>query len=139
MNPFARHRARELALQALYQWIFSQNAILDIETTLLSTQNTKKLDVEYFRHLFEGVIKHIDLLDEQIVPYLDRKLRDLNPVELSILRMGMYELNYCLDVPSVVVINEAVELAKKFGAQDGHKYVNGVLDKAAKNLRKIEF
>ena len=96
------------------------------------------MDLEYFQALLHGVPAHVDELEARLEPLLDRKLDDLDPIERTLLRMGSFELEHRLDVPYKVVINEEVALAKKFGATDSHKYVNGVLDKVARELRKAE-
>lgn len=135
-----RREARNYALQALYQWQMAGAAPVDIEAQFHvdPEKEMNRVDTELFRELLHGVSAKASLLDEQVTTFLDRKLDDLDPVELSILRMGTYELAYRLEVPYKVVINESVNLAKTFGATDSHKYVNGVLDKLALSLRKVE-
>tara|TARA_B100001094_G_scaffold303504_1_gene331666 strand:- start:6985 stop:7401 length:417 start_codon:yes stop_codon:yes gene_type:complete len=129
VKPSQRHKARRLAVQAIYSWQLTQNSIADIELDYLTEKNTQGVDVAYFRELFAGVAHRASFLDEQLVPYLDRGLHELDPIEKAILRLSMFELNFCTDVPFKVVINEAIELAKVFGAVESHKFVNGVLDK----------
>lgn len=133
-----RSRARRAAMQALYQWVLSGNDLIDIERQFIATQDMTKVDVEYFHTLLFGVPKTLDQVDAEIGAVLDRPLEQLDPVELVLLRIGVYEFLNHPDVPYKVVINEAVELAKRFGAEDGHKYVNGVLDKLAARLRSLE-
>lgn len=134
--PSARHRSRMYALQAMYEWQLSGNDIHSIEHDFLTDQDFNKTDTEYFRILILGVEKNIAELDQHIIPYLDRPIDELTPIELAILRIATFELIHCLSVPYKVVINEAIELAKNFGATESHKFVNGVLDKSAKEIRK---
>ncbi|MDG6894379.1 transcription antitermination factor NusB [Volucribacter amazonae] len=133
-----RHRARECALQALYSWQISQNPAEDIELAFFSDDEVLKgTDKPYFRQLFRQTVQFIEPIDEQIKPYLDKRdFDELDPIEKSILRLAVYELKYALDVPYKVVINEAIELAKSFGAEESHKYVNAVLDKIAPVLAR---
>lgn len=138
MKPYERHKARILALQALYQQMFAGDAVEKIIAQFLSEKELKKTDIKYFQQLLEGVVRDSDSLDHIMLPYIDRPLQQLNSIELIVLRLAIFELKNSLDVPYRVVINEALELAKKFGAAEGHKYVNGVLDKVAKVLRKDE-
>lgn len=132
-NP--RTHARRFAVQALYQWQLTDYAIQDIDDEFVTEHDTSKVDVGYFRELLHGVPQHLHELDEQFVPLLDRPLAEVDPVELAILRIGCFELEFKLEVPYRVVINEAVELAKRFGAEESFKYVNSVLDKVAARLR----
>lgn len=132
-----RRKARSLLLQALYQWQLSNSPLAEIEAQFRE-DNTAKVDWDFFHQVFTGVVTRADEIDELVSPYLDRKLTDLNPVELALLRMGCFELSERLDVPYKVVINECINLAKKFGAAESYKYINGVLDKAARKLRAVE-
>lgn len=136
MKPAARRRARECAVQALYSWQLSGNNIADVESEFLSEQDVKDVDVAYFRELFFGAATNAVRLDALMAPYLSRQQEELGQVEKAVLRLAMYELSYREDVPYKVVINEAIELAKVFGAEESHKFVNGVLDKAAPNARR---
>ncbi|AXW87210.1 transcription antitermination factor NusB [Lonsdalea britannica] len=136
MKPAARRRARECAVQALYSWQLSKNDIADVELEFLSEQDVKGVDITYFRELLTGVATQAERMDELMTPYLSRKLEELGQVEKAILRLAVFELSRRDDVPYKVAINEAIELAKVFGAEDSHKFVNGVLDKAAPHLRK---
>lgn len=129
MKPHARHKARALVLQAIFQWQFVTNNAEDIAAQYLAEVNPKKVDIGYFNRLLAGIITNVTMLDQIMEPLLDRKLAELDQVEYAILRLAIYELVYCLDVPYKVVINEALELAKKFGSVTGYKYINGVLDK----------
>ncbi len=134
-----RSQARRCAVQALYQWQLTGEDVAEIATQILEEKDAKKVDTSYFRGLLSGVVKQVDAMDALLTPTLDRSIGSLDPVELAIMRMGAYELQYHLEVPYRVVINESVELAKTFGADQGHKYVNGVLDKLAASLRSGEF
>jgi len=135
-----RHEARALAIQALYAWKLSGYEIEKVKEDLLSDSpalldKTPVYDENYFNELTHNVAKHAKILDAEIDQYLDRHISQINPVELSILRVALYELKFNQAIPHKVVLNEAIILAKKFGAVDGHKYINGVLDKLAKQLR----
>ena len=136
MEPAARRKARILALQAVYSWQLSGNAIADIEQQMLIENDVTKIDVEYFKDLARGVAVNHKQLDEAVSPHLTRPFDELDEVERAILRLSSYELKFREDVPYKVAINESIELAKMFGAEDSHKFVNGVLDKAVKQLRK---
>ena len=135
VKPAARRRARECAVQALYSWQLSQNDIADVEYQFLAEQDVKDVDVLYFRELLAGVATNTAYLDGLMKPYLSRLLEELGQVEKAVLRIALYELSKRSDVPYKVAINEAIELAKSFGAEDSHKFVNGVLDKAAPVIR----
>ncbi|MEM5588662.1 transcription antitermination factor NusB [Enterobacter hormaechei] len=135
MKPAARRRARECAVRALYSWQLSQNDIADVEYQFLSEQDVKDVDVLYFRELLSGVATNSAYLDGLMKPYLSRLLEELGQVEKAVLRIALFELSKRDDVPYKVAINEAIELAKTFGAEDSHKFVNGVLDKAAPAIR----
>ena len=132
-----RRKARTLIVQALYQWYISKSDPLEIEAQF-HEQNGGKIDWEYFSEVFLEIPKQQESLDKHISPLLDRELNSLDPVERALLYLGTFELANRIDIPYRVVINECVELAKTFGATDGHKYINGVLDKLAKSLRSVE-
>lgn len=134
----ARSRARRLALQGLYQWQLSGSEANDIVRELLASQNTKDTDLEYFETLLRRSIAMSTVLEDTYGGNLDRPLQQLDPIERAVLLLGTYELREQLDVPYKVVINEAVELAKAFGAEDSHKYINAVMDKSAAQLRSME-
>jgi N utilization substance protein B len=136
VKPAARRRARECAVQALYSWQLSKNDIADVEHQFLSEQDVKDVDITYFRELLAGVATQAEKLDQLMAPFLSRQIEELGQVEKAILRLAMFELSKREDVPYKVAINEAIELAKIFGAEDSHKFVNGVLDKAAPSVRK---
>lgn len=132
-----RHKARRMILQALYQWQIAQASASDIQAEFRAYYQGK-IDWDFFNEVFPAVVRSAAQLDEQMRPLLDRAVESLDPVELSLLRMGLYELEHRIDVPYKVVINETVELAKVFGATESHKYINGILDRAAKTLRAAE-
>ena len=136
MKPAARRKARVLALQAFYSWQLSGNPIGDIEQQMLIENDVTKVDVEYFKDLARGVAVNQKQLDDIVIPHLSRPFDDLDMVERAVLRLSAYELKFREDVPYKVAINEGIELAKIFGAEDSHKFVNGVLDKAVKDIRK---
>ncbi|GJH42665.1 transcription antitermination factor NusB [Pasteurella canis] len=131
-----RRRARECAVQALYSWYVSQNSPAEVELAFIADQDLKGVDVSYFRQLFRQTAENVEIVDETMTPYLDRDIKELDPIEKAILRLAVYELKFELNVPYKVVINEAIEVAKVFGADDSHKYVNGVLDKVAPALSR---
>lgn len=137
-KPAARRKAREYVVQAVYQWQMTGNPLNDIEAQYLITMNEKKVDILYFQELFNGVLTGLTNIDALIEPNLDRDLEEIDPIERGILRISTFELQKRIDIPKRVVINEAIELAKTFGATDGHKFVNGVLDKLGSSLRPHE-
>ncbi len=137
-NPHARRKARQYALQAIYQWQMAGSNIGDIEKQFLETINVKKVDADYFSRLLRGTLTQLDVIDEALESHMEREMEAVDPVERAILRLSAFELKDQIEVPYRVVINEALELAKGFGATDGFKFVNGVLDKAAKTLRSVE-
>ncbi len=134
----ARRRAREFALQGLYQWLLAGTDAKAIEATVRELDGFAKCDLMHFDALLHGGIEQAAALDAVIARHVDRATKLLSPVEHAVLMIGTYELMHCLEVPYRVVINEAVELAKSFGGTDGHKYVNGVLDRCAAELRPAE-
>ncbi len=147
----SRHAARELAVQGLYQWQMTGKSITAIEAEFRSQvadedmedhENWHKVmefaDLALFHELLHNVVRFKADLDADISPLLDRRLEELGPIELAILRLGAYELSRRLEVPYRAVINEGVELAKSFGATDSHKYINSILDKLAGRLRGAE-
>ena len=134
----ARSIARKLAMQALYQWQLTQQSAAEITKQFLESEDSAGVDREHFEELVGKIIAQHDGLEAALAPFLDRPLDQLDPVETAILLIGMYELRERVDVPYRVVINEAVDLCKRFGATDAHKYVNAVLDRAARELRAAE-
>ncbi|MBP7201775.1 MAG: transcription antitermination factor NusB [Propionivibrio sp.] len=133
-----RRRARELALQGLYQWRIGGNDEAAIEAHLADVEGFDKADREFFVGLLRGVLAQQAELQEQLQAFLDRPFAELSPIEASILLAGAFELANYQQTPYRVIINEAIELTKGFGGTDGHKYVNGVLDKLAFKLRPVE-
>ena len=133
-----RRKARHYALQALYQWHMAGATSAAIEAEFRADYDFGRVDLAYFQAIVHGVPARVDELDSLYSPLLDRALDALDPVERSLLRMGSFELRERIDVPYRVVINEAVALARKFGASQSYKYVNGVLDKLARQLRGPE-
>ncbi len=130
-KPNPRTLARQRALQGLYQWRMGSQPLGLIEQQFFEEEDMQGVDSEYFLQLLHQIPKQAKELDAILEPLLDRDLTRLDPVEHAALHIGLYELQSCLDVPWKVVINEAVELAKRFGAEQSHKYINGILDKAA--------
>jgi N utilization substance protein B len=133
-----RRKARHFGLQALYQWTLSDASLIDIDAEFRVDNDFRHTDGEYFQALLRGVMEDVESLEALFSPLLDRALDDLDPIERNLLRMGTFELKERIDVPYKVVINEAVSLAKKFGATESHRYINGILDKVASELRTVE-
>ena len=133
-----RHRARELAMQGIYQWRLSGADAVQIEQRMKEEKNLGRYDAELCKELLRGVLAQPEELAEALAPHLDRSANELSPVELSILLLGAYEMLKQPATPYRVIINEAVELAKTYGGSDGHKFVNGVLDKMAMQARPLE-
>jgi N utilization substance protein B len=138
MRSSPRRRAREFVLQGLYQRQLSGNAAAAIRTQIAEAAGYAKADQPYFDELWAGVASEFETLVAVCAPHLDRKAAELSPIERAILALGAWELKHRLEIPYRVVINEAVELAKSYGGTDGYKYVNGVLDKVAAELRATE-
>ena len=134
----ARSRARRRALQALYAWQMSGSSSRAVIEQFRHEQDMQVADLEYFEDLVRGVDAHCAELDAGLAPFLDRGIEQVDPIERATLRLGAYELKYRLDVPYRVVLNEAIELVKRFGSEHGHTYVNGVLDKLAREWRGAE-
>lgn len=139
IDPVTRARARRRALQAVYAWQISGGLVEQVIAQFAHEQAHEIADLEYFDDLVRGVIKHRASLDEALVGYLDRPVEEVDPIERAVLRLSAYELIHRLDVPYRVVLNEAIEIAKRFGSEHGHTYVNGVLDRAAADWRLAEF
>ena len=137
-NRTPRHRAREFALQGLYQWLLNTEEASTVVNNIRAAHGFEKADAEHFAALLYGAIKDSVALREAFAPLIDRGVAELSPIEHAVLLIGAYELKNNMDIPYRVVINEAVELTKSFGGIDGHKYVNGVLDKLALTLRADE-
>jgi transcription antitermination protein NusB len=134
----ARSIARKLAMQALYQWQLTQQTAAEIKKQFLESEDSAGVDREHFEELVGGCIAKNEELTAALKPFIDRPLEQLDPVETAILMIGMFELQQRVDIPYRVVINEGVDLTKRFGATDAHKYVNAVLDRAARELRTAE-
>jgi len=134
----ARRRAREVALQGLYEWLISGAEASVVDAHMREQDGFDKCDAVHFDALLHGCIAEAVDIDAVLTRHVDRKTNLLSPIEHGVLMIGVYELRHCIDIPYKVAINEAVELAKSFGGTDGHKYVNGVLDKAAAELRPVE-
>ena len=134
----SRRRSREFALQGLYQWLVSGEDAAAVDAHIREQDDFAKCDTAQFDALLHGCIAEAAALDAVLARHVDRRTNLLSPVEHGVLLIGAYELTHCLEVPYRVIINEAVEVAKSFGGTDGHKYVNGVLDKAAADLRPAE-
>ena len=135
IDPGARSRARRRALQALYAWQMSGSGARAVIEQFRHEQDMQVADLEYFEDLVRGVDAHRAELDAALTPFLDRGIEQVDPIERAALRLGAYELKHRPDVPYRVVLNEAVELVKRFGSEHGHTYVNGVLDKLAREWR----
>lgn len=133
-----KRRARRLALQSLYQWLMSGCDLSEIEAQFRAINNMEKVDQAYFCRLLHEIPQHLQALEEALVPFVDRPIQGLNPIELTVLRIGAFELVHCPEIPYRVVLNEAVSMAKEFGSQDGHRYVNGVLNNLARQIRAVE-
>lgn len=133
-----KRRARKLALQALYQWHMAGSELSEIEAQFRIMNNMEKVDQEYFCRLLHGIPAKIVDLESTIQPFLDREIAGLNPIELTVLRIGSFELMHCPEIPYKVVLDESITLTKEFGSQDGHRYVNGVLNNLARQVRSVE-
>lgn len=133
-----KRRARKLALQALYQWLMAGSELHEIEAQFRVINNMERVDQEYFCRLLHGVPAHVNDLEASFAAFVDRDIHGLNPIELTVLRIGSYELIHCIEIPYKVVLDESISLTKEFGSQDGHRYVNGVLNNLAKQTRAIE-
>ncbi len=134
----ARTNARKAAVQALYQWQMTGQNLSAIEMQFLEEERLKDAQKSYFNELFHGIPKSLDVIDETLTQFVDRPVEAIDPVERAILRIGVYELMNRLDMPYRVVLNESINLAKCFGADGSHRYVNGILDKVAQQKRAVE-
>jgi len=138
IDPVQRSRARRRALQAVYAWQLSGATARDVIAQFAHEQAREQADLQYFEDLVHGVDRHHEELDAALIPFLDRDIEQVDPIERAALRIAAYELRMRIDVPYRVVINEAIESVKRFGAEHGHTYVNGVLDRAAAEWRAPE-
>ncbi|AAM67990.1 N utilization substance protein B [Buchnera aphidicola str. Sg (Schizaphis graminum)] len=136
IKPNFRRKARACALQMLYSWEISQNNIKDSAIEFLKEKNKKNIDIIYFYELIIGITYNCRSIDDLMKPYLSRSLKELGQIEKAILRISFYELYKRKDIPYKVSINEGIELAKLFGSEDSHKFINGVLDKAALKIKR---
>jgi N utilization substance protein B len=134
----ARTNARKAAVQALYQWQMTGQSLVEIERQFVEEERLKEVQKSYFTELFHGVPKNLGVIDEALNEFVDRPVDMVDPVERAILRIGAYELLHRLDMPYRVILNESINLAKYFGADGSHKYVNGILDKIAQKTRAVE-
>ena len=137
-NRSARRRAREFALQGVYQWLLTGNGVALIEDQVQQNSDFDKADRDLFHTLLRGTLNAAGTLEEHFAPFTDRSVGELSPIERAALLLGTYELSTQIEVPYKVVINEAIELTKSYGGTDGHRFVNGVLDKVAAQLRATE-
>lgn len=133
-----KRKARKLGLQALYQWLMSGSELHEIEAQFRVMNNMEKVDGDYFNRLLYGVSEHVNELETRFSPFLDREISSLNPIELTVLRIGAFELVHCPEIPYKVVLDESISLTKEFGSQDGYRYVNGVLNQLAREVRAVE-
>lgn len=134
----AKRKARRFAVQGIYEWQMSHNPVHEIEARTRAVNAMHKVDIGYYHELLSQVVAQQDSIDALLIPALDRELDALDGVELATLRLGVYELHAHLEIPYRVVLDEAIELAKHFGGTDSHKYINGVLDRVAQQLRQAE-
>lgn len=139
IDPVARSRSRRRAMQAVYAWQMSGGDVRSVIAQFAHEQAHEVADLEYFEDLVRGVLGRTSELDGALAQYIDRDVAEVDPIERAVLRIATYELQHRPDVPYRVVINEAIEIAKRFGAEHGHTYVNGVLDHAAAQWRAPEF
>lgn len=133
-----KQRARKLILQALYQWLMTSQDISAIEEQFRALTKAERADMGYFSRLLYEIPKQIHVIEEAIIPFLDRPIAELNPIELTVLRLGAFELLFCPEIPYKVVLNESITLTKEYGSQDGHRYVNGILNNLARKVRAVE-
>ncbi len=138
VNPKLRHRARQFAIQAIYQWQMAGGELADIRAQYVATNDYLKVDWEFFHDLVTHVFKEVVELDQTIEPLLAKGVESLKPIERAILRLGLVELKHRIDVPFQVVVHEYVDLDFEFGAEEGHKLINSILDNLAREIRKAE-
>ncbi|MGA2655705.1 MAG: transcription antitermination factor NusB [Gammaproteobacteria bacterium] len=137
-NNLGRHKARRYAVQAIYQWQMNAMPTNEIIQQYFAQKNNETFDGDYFIDILNGVVNHCDQLDQILAPFMSRTIHEVDPIERAVLRLATYEFLYCLQIPYKVVINEALDLTKMFGTQEGFKFVNGVLDKVAQQVRSAE-
>ncbi len=134
----ARRWARKMALQGLYQWLMSGNTLIEIEAQVRALNPENKMDPTYFSQLLYGVETQLSIIEAAFTEFLDRPIQSLNPIEHTILRISSYELLFVPEIPYRVILDESVSLARTFGSQEGHRYVNGVLNNLARKVRSVE-
>ena len=134
----ARRWARKMALQGLYQWLMSGNTLIEIEAQVRVLNPDNKMDPTYFCQLLYGVETQLSIIEAAFSEFLDRPIKSLNPIEHTILRISSYELLFVPEIPYRVILDESVMLARAFGSQEGHRYVNGVLNNLARKIRAVE-
>ncbi|ATW01629.1 N utilization substance protein B [Candidatus Legionella polyplacis] len=135
---FKRRQSRRLVLQALYQWLMSKYYIKDIELQFRTFYDSEKIDILYFRYLLFGIVSSLKIIEGYLIMYLDRSIKSLTPIELTTLRIGTFELIYCVNIPYKVILSESILLNKEFGSNEGYRYINGVLNNVAKRVRRFE-
>ncbi|GMR05538.1 MAG: transcription antitermination factor NusB [Gammaproteobacteria bacterium] len=138
MTGSSRHLARRAAIQALYQWEMTQQSRLEIEEHFLADDRLKKVDNEYFKELVHEIPRLVEDIDSSLSPYIDRDIALVDPIEKAVLRLAAYELIHHAEIPYRVVLNEAIELSRTFGSDNGYRFVNGILDKMGAEVRSIE-
>lgn len=138
MSGSSRHLARRAAIQALYQWEMTKQSRLEIEKHFLADDRLKKVDDEYFKELVQEIPRLVEDIDNSLSPYVDRDIAQIDPIEKAILRVAAYELIHHAEIPYRVVLNEAIELARTFGSENGYRFVNGILDKMGAKVRAVE-
>jgi len=138
MSGSSRHLARRAAVQALYQWEMTQQSRLEIEKHFLTDDRLKKTDNTYFQELVREIPRLVEDIDTSLSPYIDRDIALVDPIEKAVLRLAAYELIHHAEIPYRVVLNEAIELSRTFGSDNGYRFVNGVLDKMGAEVRSIE-
>jgi N utilization substance protein B len=138
MAGSSRHLARRAAVQALYQWELTQQSRLEIEKHFLSDDRLKKTDNAYFQELIREIPRLVEDIDSSLSPYIDRDISLVDPIEKAVLRLAAYELIHHAEIPYRVVLNEAIELSRTFGSENGYRFVNGILDKMGAEVRSIE-
>lgn len=138
MSGSSRHLARRAAVQALYQWELTQQSRLDIEKNFLADDRQKKVDDDYFKELIHEIPRLVKDIDSSLAPYIDRDIALVDPIEKAVLRLAAYELIHHAEIPYRVVLNEAIELSRTFGSDNGYRFVNGILDKMGADVRSVE-
>lgn len=138
MAGTSRHLARRAVIQALYQWDMTQQSRLDIEKYFLADDSLKKSDTDYFHELIREIPRLVEELDTNLAPYIDRSITLVDPIERAVLRLATYEMLHHPEIPYRVVLNEAIELSRTFGSDNGYRFVNGILDKMGAEIRSVE-